>query len=185
MTASQAYQLTLLYPDERRVILTVPGVHGSMAGGVSAVRSSIVVQRRTGPRRVTECTVVFDDFGELAGTDAALASLRAVVRGDLRAAAARADEAAEQHMGWRPLRALVDRVPDESPAPPRVLPSHAEPLGEYPSLAAYFQAQLEDYLHPAGLWILDYLDMPRVRARFEAAHYHYLKVGSTIYRVTR
>ena len=72
MTGSPAYRLTLIYPDERRVILTVLGVQASMSGGVSARRSSIVVQRRQGTLRETLCTIVFKDFHELAGTEAAL-----------------------------------------------------------------------------------------------------------------
>ncbi len=186
MTATPAYRLTLFYSDERRVILTVLGVQASMAGGVLAERSSIVVQRRRGALRETVCTVMFDDFRELAGTDAALASLRAVIHGDLRTAAARADEAAQQHMGWRPLRSLVDRVPIEAPAPPGAIPSDAEVLGHYPSMAAYLQSQLEEYIHPHGLWILDYLDIPRIHARFEAGgRFRYFLRNGTIYRTGR
>ena len=186
MSASPAYRLTLFYPDDRRVILTVLGVEATMSGGASARRSSIVMQRGRGARRETLCTVTFDDFRELAGTDAALMSLRAVVRGDLRTAAVRADEAAQQHMGWLPLRSLLDRVPVETPDPPGTLPTDAEKLGQYPSIAAYLQSQLEGYIHPAGLWILDYLDMPRVRARFETGgRFRYFIKSGAIYRSGR
>jgi len=61
-----------------------------------------------------------------------------------------------------------------------------EELGTYPTVEAYLQAQLEVYLHSDGLWILDYLDMPKVLARFECGgRFRYYATNGSVFRIGR
>lgn len=55
----------------------------------------------------------------------------------------------------------IDLDPDETAG-------GATYLGDYESIDAYLRAMLEPEIHPGIAWILDCLDMPRVRARFES-----------------
>lgn len=40
-------------------------------------------------------------------------------------------------------------------------------LGDAPDLATFFKGELEDLVDPSVMWILDCLDIPKIRARYE------------------
>ena len=62
----------------------------------------------------------------------------------------------------------------------------AEFVGEYPSVEAYFRAQLEPEVSVACLWLLDCLDMKAVLDRFsDGGRYRYAIEGGRVYRVGR
>jgi hypothetical protein len=67
---------------------------------------------------------------------------------------------------------------------PDTLPEGVEFLGEgFVSLDHYFKAELEELIDPSIRWILDALDMRRVKDRFEGPKYRYLCESGTIYRL--
>lgn len=59
-----------------------------------------------------------------------------------------------------------------------------EYLGTYPTLEAYFRAQLEEFVdHSIHSWIFDAIDMGAVQERFEeGGRYRYVLEGGAIYR---
>lgn len=65
-------------------------------------------------------------------------------------------------------------------------PDVVEELGSYPSVDAYLQAQIEDHFLRGGLWLLDCLDMVKVRARFEGGgRWQYMARAGKVYRIAR
>lgn len=67
---------------------------------------------------------------------------------------------------------------------PDTLPEGVEFLGEgFPSLDHYFRAEIEDLIDPSIRWILDALDMSRVKQRFEGSKYRYLCESGSVYRI--
>jgi len=59
----------------------------------------------------------------------------------------------------------IDIDPEAGPAS---LPEVAEYLGDFESIEAYLRAMLEPEIAPGVMWLLDYLEMAQVRARFES-----------------
>ena len=62
--------------------------------------------------------------------------------------------------------------------------NNPEFLGTYPSLDDYFRSVLAEFIAPPAQWLLDALDMKKVRKRFDGDRYlHYRKPQSHhIYR---
>lgn len=64
--------------------------------------------------------------------------------------------------------------------------SEAEFLGTYPTVEDYFLSQIEHLLRPEGMWLLECLHMPLVRARMEDAgargRYRYFSHDGNVYR---
>lgn len=60
----------------------------------------------------------------------------------------------------------------------------ADFVGEYPSVEAYIEAQLEPELSDACLWLLDCLDMNAVLQQFSVGgKYRYIIESGKVYRV--
>lgn len=55
-------------------------------------------------------------------------------------------------------------------------------MGTYPSLEAYARSVLEEFIAPAGMWVLDHLDWEAVLNRMEAGRYRYVIEGGAVYR---
>lgn len=49
-----------------------------------------------------------------------------------------------------------------------------EYLGTYPSLDDFFRAQLEHLVYAEGLWLLDCIDLDKVREKLEGTLYRYV-----------
>ncbi len=57
-----------------------------------------------------------------------------------------------------------------------------ELVGEYASVDDYLRSVLEEFIHADALWLLDCLDMPQVRQRFEAGGHRYACEHGRVYR---
>lgn len=47
------------------------------------------------------------------------------------------------------------------------IPEGVTYLGDAPDLATFFKGELEDLVDPSIAWVLDCLDIPKIRARYE------------------
>jgi hypothetical protein len=85
----------------------------------------------------------------------------------------------EVDLGDEQLDLPTAREDDQDTALERV-----EFVGEYPSVEAYFKAQLEPEVSVACLWLLDCLDMTAVLERFsDGGRFRYVIEGGEVYRV--
>jgi hypothetical protein len=66
------------------------------------------------------------------------------------------------------------RADEASPAAPASDDDAREHLGTYASLDDYFIDVLAEFVAPPAQWLLDLLDMQRVRERFEGDEYRYI-----------
>jgi len=57
-----------------------------------------------------------------------------------------------------------------------------EPIGEYRDLDHYFRSALEEFIDPGARWLLDCLDMDKVRRHFDGDHYRHVIVAGRVYR---
>ena len=79
---------------------------------------------------------------------------------------------------------MHDEPPDPDEIEIDIEDATVEEVGSYPTVEAYLQAQVEDHFLRGGLWLLDCLDMARVRARFEAGgRWRYVACGGKVYRI--
>lgn len=65
-----------------------------------------------------------------------------------------------------------------------VIDEEPEYLGDFSDLDSYFRNQLAELMHPAIHWILDIVDLERVRERFEASRHRYFIDDGKVYRET-
>ena len=73
--------------------------------------------------------------------------------------------------------------PDELEIDMEMEDAIVEELGSYASVEAYLLAQVEDHFLREGLWLLECLDLVKLREHFEAGRFKYLARGGKIYRV--
>ena len=80
--------------------------------------------------------------------------------------------------------ALADEQELEAAALARAtVPEGVECMGEYPSLEAYLQSQLEPEISPGCAWLLDCLDYQAVLERFQADGSRYFCEHGHVYRI--
>ena len=76
----------------------------------------------------------------------------------------------------------IDVDQDGAPGP---LPGVSERLGDFESIDDYMRAMLEPEIAPGVVWLLDCLDMGRVRARFESDGSRLCVEQGQVFRVRR
>lgn len=64
-------------------------------------------------------------------------------------------------------------------------PESLEFMGEADSLEQFFRRQLEDFIHPSVLWLLDHIDWHAVQRRMEGTTYRYIFDPHGVHRVRR
>ena len=101
--------IALLYPDRRRVEISVPDALGSIVAQRNHIEQSRVEfaeRQADGTRRVVS-SFEFDSFADFAGAREARAALASYSEGDRALALSHANLAASHHAGWSPLVSLL------------------------------------------------------------------------------